>query len=345
MISDLSKVPGAKKVTQVPRFVSPQLATLVEEPPRGDEWSHEVKFDGYRALIRVEAGASQISSRNDKDWTDAYESLAEAAARLPVKTAILDGEVVALAPDGTTDFEALRHLARVPGKGGNQAASEDLRDSLVYYAFDLLFLDGFDLTQVPLATRRDLLEALLKHADNGRRLRFSQAVPGDGPTVLRQACELGMEGIVSKQSSGPYRPGARGPQWMKTKCRHEQEFVIGGFTDAAGSRIGFGALLLGVYEDSVLRYVSRVGTGFDEDLLRELGGRLRHIEVDHPPFGRNLPKDLRGVHWVRPDLVAQVSFLEWTSAGSIRHPSFKGLREDKSARQVAAESPGGLRHD
>jgi bifunctional non-homologous end joining protein LigD len=316
----------------------------MEEAPAGDDWSHEVKFDGYRALVRIEDGAVEIRSRNDKDWTIPYQTLAAAAARLPVRRAILDGEVVAQSPDGTTSFEALRHLARVPtASPGASAGAEDTRAAtrLVYYAFDLLFLDDFELLDVPLAERRSLLERVLAdtQADVGERIRFSQHLAGDGPIVLRQACSLGLEGVVSKKMSSRYRPGVRAPEWVKTKCRHEQEFVIGGFTDPSGSRVGFGALLLGVYDERGLRYVSRVGTGFDETLLRDLGARLRALEVEDPPFATGLPKQQEGVHWVRPDLVAQVSFLEWTSTGSIRHPSFLGLREDKPPLTVKAEEP------
>ena len=353
MTLDPSQVAGAKRVTEVPRFVSPQLATLVENIPEGDDWSHEIKFDGYRAIASVVGGQSEIRSRNDKDWTVAYRALAVAVAALPARSAVLDGEVVAVLPDGTTSFEALRHLARIPARGGSGPSgrqgksdlTETIGGQLIYYAFDLLFLDDHDLLDVPLEKRRELLQQLL--ADSGpattERVRFSDRIVGDGPTVLREACGLGLEGVVSKKSGSRYHPGTRGPQWVKTKCRHEQEFVIGGFTDPAGARVGFGALLLGVYDERGLRYVSRVGTGFDDALLSALGSRLRALEVTSPAFAIGLPKDVRGVHWVQPTLVAQVSFLEWTSTGGIRHPSFKGLREDKPAREVVAESSAGGR--
>jgi len=345
---DPSKLPGARR-SEVPRFVSPQLATLVEEVPPGPDWAHEVKFDGYRALVRIEDGRSQILSRTQKDWTVAYDPLAVEAATLPVTSAILDGEVVALTPDGRTSFESLRHLARVPAKSAGKRPAGggvrlDLAARLAFYAFDLLYLDGFDLTKAPLEERRKLLSRLLERA-GGDRIRFSDHLTGDGPAILREACALGLEGVVSKRSGRPYRPGVRGPDWVKTKCRQEQEFVIGGFTDPAGSRVGFGALLLGVYEGPALRYVSKVGTGFDDRTLVELGERLRALETARPPFSTGLPPKNDGVHWVQPVLVAQISFMEWTSSGGIRHASFKGLREDKQPVAVSAEIPTpGIHH-
>ncbi|MBN1321942.1 MAG: non-homologous end-joining DNA ligase [Thermoleophilia bacterium] len=393
---DLSKLTGARRVAQIPRFVPPEATTLVEQAPEGEDWLHEVKFDGYRALARIENGTTEIRSRTGKDWTDPYAVLARQMSELPVESAILDGEVVVQFPDGTTSFEALRRLPRVAAKKSNRSRgaggpgavgqngdatplSGAASGRLLYYAFDLLYLNGFDLLDVPIEERRRLLGQVLARAGErarsvgarsvgapsvgapsvgapsvgapsvgapsvgarsvGARILFSEHIPGDGPAVLEQACGLGLEGVVSKRAGSRYRPGMRGSDWVKTKCRHEQEFVIGGYTDPAGSRTGFGALLLGVYRDGRLRYVSRVGTGFDEDLLLSLGGRLRKMEIDDPPFEENLPKSRGGFHWVRPELVAEVAFLEWTAAGGIRHPSFKGLREDKPASEVVAETP------
>lgn len=365
---DPSRVPGARKVSPVPRFVPPELATLAKTAPRGEAWSHEIKFDGYRALARIENGSSEIRSRNDKDWTDAYGVLAAELAKLPVENAILDGEVVVRSPDGTTSFEALRHVARVPAatrtrRGGKEAdaeaeaggdeadvgaadaeagATDDrarVTSRLVYYVFDLLYLNGYDLLETPLEDRRGLLKQILDRTNGGGRILMSDSIPGDGPTVLAQACGLGLEGVVSKRTASRYRPGVRGTEWVKSKCRLEQEFVIGGFTDPSGTRVGFGALLLGVYGARGLRYVSKVGTGFGDGLLRDLGRRLRALEIDQPPFTDNLPRYLSGMRWVKPQLVAQVSFMEWTGNGGLRHAIFQGLRDDKPPTEVVAEVP------
>jgi bifunctional non-homologous end joining protein LigD len=184
-----------------------------------------------------------------------------------------------------------------------------------------------------------LLRQLLGETKVGSRILFSDSVAGDGPTVLAHACGLGLEGVVSKRIGSRYRPGARATEWVKSKCRQEQEFVIGGFTDPAGARVGFGALLLGVYEKRGLRYVSKVGTGFDEELLLDLGRRLRALEIAEPPFVDNLPKNRTGMHWVTPQLMAQVSFMEWTGSGGLRHATFLGLRDDKTPTEVVAEVP------
>jgi len=352
---DISTLKGARKVAELPRFVPPQAATLVQRAPDGEDWLHEIKFDGYRALARIDNGSAEIRSRNDKDWTQAYAMLAAEMSGLPVENAILDGEVVVQLPDGTTSFEALRRVPReagekprrsrgaegpdATGKSGNAGPSSDAAGRLLYYAFDLLYLNGYALLDVPIEQRRRLLAELLARPGEGGRILFSEHIPGDGPSLLAKACALRLEGVVSKRASTPYRPGVRGSDWVKTKCHREQEFVIGGYTDPSGTRTGFGALLLGVYHDGRLRYVSKVGTGFDERLLLRLGARLREMEVKDPPFDENLPRNRAGFHWVRPELVAQVEFLEWTAAGGIRHPSFKGLREDKAAQEVTAEKP------
>ena len=252
---------------------------------------------------------------------------------------MLDGEVVVQLTDGTTSFEQLRRVA------GAEAAERGRRGDgggrLLYYVFDLLYLDGFALLDVTIEERRELLRRLLAQAREGGRILYSDHIAGDGPAVLEQACGLGLEGIVSKRTATRYRPGARGADWVKSKCRNEQEFVVGGYTDPSGARVGFGALLLGVMGTRGLRYVSKVGTGFDDKLLRSLGERLRAMEVNDPPFAENVPRARKGIHWVRPGLVAQVAFMEWTPSGGIRHPSFMGLREDKPAAEVVAETTGG----
>jgi bifunctional non-homologous end joining protein LigD len=319
----------------MPRFVRPELATLVDEAPQGGEWLHEVKFDGYRALARIENGSVAMYSRNDKDWTAHYRVLAEELAKLPCENAMLDGEVVAQLPDGTASFQGLVDLVGRDGRGTRKGG----QGRLLYYVFDLIYLNGYELLGVRIEDRKALLRRLLAGQPEDGRILFSDHLVGDGAAVVREACALGLEGVVSKKTGAPYRPGARGTEWLKAKCRHEQEFVIGGFTDPSGTRVGFGALLIGVKDGGKLRYVGKVGTGFDEALLRRLGERLRGLEIEAPPFSEQLERAPKNAHWVRPELVAEVAFAEWTRAGGIRHPSFKGLREDKPAAEVVAEEP------
>jgi bifunctional non-homologous end joining protein LigD len=314
----------AGRPAALPRFVSPQLATLVAEPPEGDDWLHEMKFDGYRILARLERGRARLLSRNAKDWTARLSVVAEAAAHIPADTALLDGEVVVLLPDGTTSFQALQNVLSGAGRG-----------TLVYMIFDLLHLNGRDLTGLPLEDRKAALRALLEAKKDGDGLlRYSDHVEGSGADVFRQACRLRLEGVVSKRRGAPYRPG-RGHDWLKVKCGRRQEVVIGGFTAPAGSRVGLGALLVGVYEGPRLVFAGKVGTGFSAEDLRALTARLQKLEQRESPF--DPPPRIPGARWVKPTLVAEVAFTEWTSDGKMRHPSFQGLREDKSPRGVTRE--------
>ncbi len=325
---DPSRLFGARRAAAPPpRFVPPQLATLVKTVPSGDGWLHEIKLDGYRALARLTGRGVEIYSRNEKDWTDRYLPIAESVAALPAESAVLDGEVVVQLPDGTTSFRALQDdLA-----GGRTGR-------LLYYVFDLVHLNGWDLTGVRLEGRKTLLQELLTAAPAANRLRYTEHVVGRGDAFFKQACRLGLEGIVSKRADSAYRPGFRGGDWLKVKCVRHEEFVVGGFTDPSGARRGFGALLLGTHgPEGKLRYVSRVGTGFNERMLRELSRRLAALKVAVPPFELGLERAPKGAHWVRPELVAEVAFTEWTADGGIRHPSFRGLREDKSAGEVSEE--------
>ncbi|MCL5735599.1 MAG: DNA ligase D [Actinobacteria bacterium] len=338
---DPEKLEGARKVERIPRFVAPQLTTLVKDAPVGDRWLHEVKFDGYRAVSHIEKGSASIYSRNDKDWTSRYQVLAEELAELPIDNAVLDGEVVVQLPDGTTNFQELQNVLRA--NGGKNRDGEAAAGRLLYYVFDLLYVNGYELLASALEDRKELLGRVLARAGKGGRIQYSSHLEGNGPAVFAQACKMGLEGVVSKRAGSRYSPGVRGGDWIKTKCRLQQEFIIGGFTDPAGSRTGFGALHLGVWDDmkgkKQLKYVGKVGTGFSEKLLRQLEERLKRLEIDDPPFAKNLPRTLRGSHWVRPQLVGEVAFTEWTKDGAIRHPSFQGLREDKPAMEVIAEVP------
>jgi bifunctional non-homologous end joining protein LigD len=304
---------------------APELATLVQEPPAGREWLHEVKFDGYRILARVDRGRAMLISRNRKDWTSRFATVSDAVSSLAADRALMDGEVVALDEHGRSDFQLLQ----------NAAARGD--PNLCYYAFDLLHHDGRDLVGIPLEDRKRKLAKLIGRTSRRAIVRYSDHVEGKGPEFYREACRRKLEGIVSKRRDSTYRSG-RTRDWLKVKCSARQEFVIGGFTEPAGSREGLGALLLGVHDDrGGLRHVGRVGTGFTHAMLVELRSRLARLESLQPPFV-NPPRG-RGLHWVKPDLVAEVSFLGWTSDGKLRHPSFKGLREDRSPDEVVRERP------
>jgi bifunctional non-homologous end joining protein LigD len=323
----LEKLAGARKA-DLPEFVAPQLATLVEKVPSG-QYLHEVKLDGYRELCRIHNRDLRFLSRNGKDWTDKFSPLVADLRQLPVRQALLDGEVVALLPDGRTSFQSLQNLL-----------SEGSEARLVYYVFDLLHLEGFDLRATPLLERKRVLARLLSRLPGDTSVRFADHFEGDGERFYQEACRHSLEGIISKKADCPYRSG-RTREWVKVKCFKRQEFVIGGFTEPSGGRKGLGALLLGVTErNGTLIFAGRVGTGFTERMLRELRSRLEPLEVPAPPFS-NPPRGsaARGVHWVKPQLVAEVAFAEWTKDGQLRHPSFHGLRQDKAPMEVVREKP------
>jgi bifunctional non-homologous end joining protein LigD len=318
-------IPGAAKA-QMPAAIKPQLATLRSETPTGGEWLHEIKFDGYRILCRIERGAAKLVTRNQLDWTHRYREVADAAAALPVDSAILDGELVALLPNGVSNFQALQNFGRKPS-GGDAAAK------LAYYAFDLLYLDGYDLRRLPLGQRQQRLQEILP-SDTANYLQRCEHFAGDGPTFFRQCCKLGLEGVVSKRGDRPYTSG-RGDDWIKSKCIAREELVIGGFTLSTARRREFGALLVGYFADKEFVYAGRVGTGFTAKSLQELRTRLDDLATSACPF-QSVPQKERGknVRWVRPELVAQLEFTGWTADAVLRHPSFQGIREDKPARDI-----------
>ncbi|HEX3498417.1 MAG TPA: DNA ligase D, partial [Stellaceae bacterium] len=321
-------VPAGARKAKLPRTLRPQLATLVDSPPRSEEWLHEIKFDGYRILARVVRGKVTLLSRNGLDWTRKFPGIAEALAALPVDDAVIDGEIVALATTGHSSFAALQ-----------QALSTGETGALIYYCFDLLHLNGRDLTGLPLVERKAVLQRLL--ADMASDIvRYADHQEARGPEFFQHACSLALEGIVSKQRDAPYVPG-RSRSWLKVKCGNREEFVIIGFSDPGGTRKGFGALLLGYYDgDGTLRYAGRVGTGFDHALLGELRKQLDKLVRRTSPVAA-MPKGaaVRDVHWVEPKLVAEIGFTEWTEDGVLRHPTFIGLRADKPAREVVRETP------
>jgi bifunctional non-homologous end joining protein LigD len=317
-----ANVPGAQRAA-LPKFIKPQLATLVTKAPTGEQWLHEIKYDGYRILARLEHGKVRLMSRNGRDWTDHFPAVAAGVSRLAAEQAMLDGEVAVILPDGTTSFQALQNA--LSGSGHNR---------LVYMVFDLLHLDGHDLTDARLEDRKALLKRLIE-ARGSAPLRYSDHVVGSGPEFIEHSCRAGLEGAVSKRRDAPYR-GTRGSDWLKIKCLKQQEVVIGGYTDPEGTRIGLGALLGGVYEGSRLVYAGKIGTGFSSRTLLELKKRLESLAQATCPFDPK-PTGVARAHWVKPELVAQVAFSEWTGDGKMRHPSFLGLREDKPAREVVRE--------
>ena len=310
---------------------APQLATLVKAPPSGGEWLHEIKYDGYRIGCRVRKGRTTLISRNGKDWTAAFPEIADAAASLRAGDVLLDGEVAMVLPDGRTSFQALQ----------NAAADGSARGALVYFVFDLLRLDGVALTGLPLLERKTRLRQLLGRKTTGR-IRYSGHVAGGGEAFFDEACRLGLEGIISKRGDQPYHAG-RHRDWVKTKCVLGQEFVIGGFTDPEGARAGIGALLIGFYEEGRLVFSGKVGTGFSHTVALDLRRRLDALEQDASPFDPP-PRGVlaRRAHWVKPSLVCNVAFTEWTGDGKIRHPSFQGLRADKKPAQVKRERPASV---
>ena len=324
-----SGAPGARRAA-LPAKLAPALATLVQTPPQGDDWIHEVKYDGYRMLGRLKNGVARVYSRNGKDWTDRFATLAQDIKRLRASSAWIDGELCALDAEGHSNFQALQNTLAAGSK-----------TKLVYFAFDLVHLDGYDLSNVALVERKRLLGELLERS--GTALRYSPDVRGSGADVFTQACRGGMEGVVSKRADSRYGVGLRTRNWVKVKCSLRQEMVIGGYTDPQRSRAGFGALLLGVYEAGQLRYSGKVGTGFDDATLLDIRRKLERIERSVPPFV-NPPRgfEAKDVHWVEPVLVAEVRFTEWSTGGALRHPAFIGLREDKKASDVVREKPAVL---
>ncbi len=325
-VPDPLGIPEARR-GPLPETLEPELATLVRQVPTGAQWLHEIKYDGYRALCRIENGTAHIFTRNGLDWTGRFGPIAEAASKLPVRSAFLDGEIVVLGPSGATSFQALQTAI-----GGKKAG-------LTFYVFDLLYIDGYDLRRSPLHARKAALSALLGSAADGP-LRFSDHIEGRGPEFRNRACDAKLEGIVSKLRDAPYRSG-RGRDWLKSKCQGRAEFVVVGFTDPQGTRYGFGSLLLAAYDkEGRLHYAGKVGTGFNERTLRAVRSRLAKFERDDRPVLASSSIPRRGVHWVEPELVAEVEYTELTRDRILRHPAFLGLREDKSARDVRLEDAG-----
>ena len=306
-----------------PKFIAPQLATLVSKPPEGTNWVHEVKFDGYRLEARIDHAEVNLITRNANDWTDRFKDIAAALATLPCQNAILDGEAVHMTTDGTMSFHALQN-----------ALSTGKKENLQFWVFDLLFLDGEDVRDQPLVERKALLKELLKKPP--KRIHFSDHLNASGAQVLHQACSASLEGIISKRADDVYHSG-RGESWLKSKCIKEQELVIGGYTTQPKHPGALGALLMGYYSKNDFIFAGKVGTGFSHSEGHALLIKLKKLEQKQPPF-KSIPRlAARGAFFAKPELVAHVNFTEWTHDGVMRHPSFQGLREDKPAPQVVRE--------
>ena len=322
----------------LPPTYEPQLATLVKEAPEGDTWLHELKYDGYRIGCRRDGDTVELLSRRGKDWTAPFAEVCKAVRELHLRQALLDGEVAVVLADGRTSFQSLQNYF-----GGFGATGTGPRGQLTYFVFDLLHLDGVDLRPLPLEQRKAALAELLARGGGGGIIRYSEHVVGNGRAFFKQACGMGLEGIISKQRALPYT-GKRTSSWLKTKCIKRQELVIGGFTDPEGSRAGIGALLVGMYDrpggGGRLRFAGKVGTGFSHKVADDLRKRLDALEQKICPFDPPPTGWMRGhAHWVRPTLVAEVQFAEMTDDGKVRHSSFLGLRRDKAARDVVPEKP------
>nr|WP_295547089.1 DNA ligase D [uncultured Pseudacidovorax sp.] len=321
---------AAVPIGKLPRTLSPQLAKLTDQVPEGP-WIAENKFDGYRLLARIEGDRCRLLTRNGNDWTDKLKSLAEAVEGLGLVDAWLDGEIVVLDANGVPNFNALQN-----------AIDSSHSSDITYFVFDLPFVGDTDLRAVPLRSRRQVLQALMKERVNDR-VRFSETLDAEASQLLNAACQLGVEGLILKHAEAPY-VSERSDTWLKLKCQQRQEFIVVGFTVRSGTTNAVGGLLLAVHEGGQLQYAGNVGTGFDSTTARELFERLKRLETDEPSVDRSSVKPGRwsrrtagSERWVRPEMIVEVAFAEWTPDKHVRHGTFKGVRSDKPAQDITVE--------
>lgn len=308
----------------MPKHISPQLSTLVDQPPTTSEWLHETKFDGYRLICFINKKTIKLMTRNNLDWTDKFPVIVAAIKKLKLSNAILDGEIVALDANKKDDFQLLQNTIH-----------HELGKKIYYYIFDIIYYDGYDISNVPLIERKKLLEQLI--SGKSSIIKYSKHIQGRGNTVFKNACKNKLEGIISKKIDSPYIQ-SRTKNWLKVKCVKRQEFVILGFTAPQGQRSFFGSLILGYYDQGKLKYCGKVGTGFTETSLEDVAKLLNKYRISNSTLDK-YPSELRRSTWVKPVLIAEIEFTQWTSDGVLRHPSFKGLRQDKPAKKIVKEDP------
>jgi bifunctional non-homologous end joining protein LigD len=314
----------------MPAFTPPMLATLTKQVFSDPAWVYEPKLDGQRSLLWRRGGTVRLLTRNEKDRTSHYPDLISAIVHDETPPLIADGEIVAFDGEVTSFSKLQGRMQNARPSSANVAAMP-----VYFYLFDLVWFDGYDLSALPLVARKAVLREALTFADP---LRFSEHLDEEGEAAYRAACQKGWEGIVAKRASSPYTH-TRSKDWLKFKCSNEQEFIVIGWTDPRGSREGLGALLVGYHDKGELRFGGKVGTGFNERELDRLSAKLRRLERQTAPLADTKGIAMKGVHWVRPELVAEVGFAEWTPDGKLRHPRYLGLRDDKTPDQVVRERP------